>query len=319
MGLKFVFLMDPIERIDIDGDSTFVLMLESNRRGHEVFYAEVTALELDQGKPFVTARPAVVRREKGNHFDLGAPARLALDQVDAVFMRKDPPIETNYFLATLVLDRVDSSRVVMVNDPRGLRDYNEKLAALYFPHLMPPTIVTADRARLRSFIFETGRAVIKPLSTAGGTGVLFLERDDLNLGSAIDLLTGEGRVMIEAQGFIEAFEEGDKRIILLDGAPIGAINRRPKKGDLRANMHVGGTAEPSGLTDRDREICDALGPELSRRGLIFVGIDVIGGYLTEINVTSPTGLQEVNRFDGVSLEAQIIDHVEEKRRMLFLG
>ncbi len=313
MALKFVFLMDPIDRINIDADSTFVLMLESNQRGHEVYYAEITALELAEGAPFATVRPVVVRRQRGDHYQLGAPVRLALDEVDAVFMRKDPPVDANYFLATLVLDRVDASRVVMVNRPSALRDYNEKLAALFFPDLMPPTLVTADRARLRQFVEEVEHAVVKPLSGAGGFGILRVGRGDMNLGSAIDLLTNEGRVMIEAQAFIASVHEGDKRIILLDGEPIGAVNRRPRAGDLRANLHVGGAAEKSVLTERDQEICRAVGPELARRGLLFVGIDVIGGYLTEINVTSPTGLQEINRFDGVHLEAQIIDAVERKR------
>ncbi len=313
MALEFLFLMDPIERINIDADSTFVLMLESNRRGHQVYYAEITALELAEGAPFATVRPAVVRRKKGDHYELGAPLRIPLNELDAIFMRKDPPVDTNFILSTLVLDRVDASRVVMVNDPRALRDFNEKLAALYFPEMMPPTIVTADRARLRSFVEEVEHAVVKPLSGAGGFGILRVGRGDMNLGSAIDLLTNEGRTMIEAQAFISSVQEGDKRIILLDGEPIGAVNRRPKSGDLRANMHVGGVPEKSGLTERDREICAAVGPELRKRGLIFVGIDVIGGYLTEINVTSPTGLQEIDRFDGVCLEAQIIDAVERKR------
>ena len=313
MPLKLVFLMDPIERINVDTDSTFVLMLESNRRQHEVFYAEISALELAEGVPFATVRPAVVQRKKGDHYRLGEPVRLPLDEVDAIFMRKDPPVDTNFFLATLVLDRVDESRVVMVNRPRTLRDWNEKLSALFFPELMPPTLVSADRARLRSFVEEVEHAVVKPLSGAGGFGILRVGRGDMNLSAAIDLLTNEGRVMIEAQAFIASVSEGDKRIILLDGEPIGALNRRPRAGELRANLHVGGVAEQAALTDRDREICAAIGPELKKHGLLFVGIDVIGGYLTEINVTSPTGLQEIARLDGVQLEGQIIDAVERKR------
>jgi glutathione synthase len=313
MALKLLFLMDPIERINIDADSTFVLMLESNARRHEVFYAEISALELLEGAPFATVRPAVVRRKRPDHYELGEPVRVALNDMDAIFMRKDPPVDTNFFMATLVLDRVDESRVVMVNRSRTLRDWNEKLAALHFPELMPPTLVSADRARLRGFVEEVEHAVVKPLNGAGGFGVLRVGRGDMNLGSAIDLLTNEGRTMIEAQAFIGSVSEGDKRIILLDGEPIGAVNRRPRAGDLRANLHVGGAAEKAILTDRDREICDALRPELIARGLIFVGIDVIGGYLTEINVTSPTGLQEIDRLDGVSLEALIIDAVERKR------
>lgn len=311
--MKFVFLMDPIERINIDTDSTFVLMLESNRRGHEVYYAEINALELSEGKPFATVRQAVMQRKKGDHYRLGAPVRASLDEVDAIFMRKDPPVDPNFLLATLVLDRVDGSRVVMVNRPSTLRDWNEKLAALFFPDLIPPTLVSADRARLRSFVEDVEHAVVKPLLGAGGFGVLRVGRGDSNLGSALDLLTNEGRMMIEAQAFIASVSEGDKRIILSDGEPIGAVNRRPRAGELRANLHVGAVAEKTILTDRDREICNAIGPELRRRGLLFVGIDVIGGYLTEINVTSPTGLQEIARLDGVHLEAEIIDLVERKR------
>jgi glutathione synthase len=201
----------------------------------------------------------------------------------------------------------------MVNRPATLRDWNEKLAALFFPELMPPTLISADRASLRRFVEEVEHAVVKPLVGAGGFGVLRVGRGDMNLGSAIDLLTNEGRTMIEAQAFIASVSEGDKRIILCDGEPIGAVNRRPRPGDLRANLHVGGAAEKTILTDRDREICSAIGPELRRCGLIFVGIDVIGGYLTEINVTSPTGLQEIARLEGVQLEAEIIDAVERKR------
>jgi glutathione synthase len=316
MGLQLVFIMDPIERINIETDSTFVLMLEAEARGHAAYYAQIQDLELSGGEPFALARRAVVRRKRGDHHELGPVERIALSSADAVFMRKDPPIDVGYFLATLVLDRVDARRVVMVNDPQALRDYNEKLAALYFPELTPRTIVTANRARLTEFVHEVGQAVLKPLSFSGGAGVLRVGIGDLNLGSAIDLLTQEGRVMIEAQAFIEAFGDGDKRIILLDGAPIGAVNRRPRPGDIRANLHVGGVAERTVLSDRDRQICAAIGPELSRRGLVFVGIDVVGGFLTEINVTSPTGLQEANRLDGLKLEADILDWVEARRDVL---
>jgi len=231
-------------------------------------------------------------------------------------MRKDPPVDTNFIMSTLVLDRVDAERVVMVNRPQTLRDWNEKLAALFFPDLMPPTLVSADRARLRAFVEEVEHAVVKPLNGAGGFGILRVGRGDMNLGSAIDLLTNEGRTMIEAQAFIASVSEGDRRIILLDGEPIGVVNRRPKQGDLRANLHVGGLAEKAVLSHRDREICAAIGPELRRRGLIFVGIDVIGGYLTEINVTSPTGIQEIDHFDGACLEALILDWIEKKAREL---
>lgn len=314
--MRFVFLMDPLERINIHGDSTFVLMLESEQRGHEVWFAEPKDLELRDNHAFVEARRASVRREAGNHFTLGETTRLALDECDGVFSRKDPPFDVDYLISTFILDHVDRRRVVCVNDSQSIRDWNEKLSALRFPELMAKTIVTGNLKRLRAFIEEVGVAVVKPLSLAGGAGVLQLSHGDRNIGSALDLLTREGRSAIEAQAYIGAVVEGDKRIILLDGEPIGAINRRPKADDIRANMHVGGTAEKTGLSDREREICARIGPELSRRGLIFVGIDVIGGYLTEINVTSPTGLQEIARFDGSKPEAVIIDWVERKRVML---
>lgn len=312
MTADYVFIMDPIERIDIDADSTFVLMLEAEKRGHRVLYAQIRDLSQRGDEPWVTARPASLRRQRGDHVTLGEPVSMSLNDATAVFMRKDPPVDMDYILATWLLDRVDRSRVVLVNDSKGIRDMNEKLAALYWPELMPPTMISANRDDIRAFIKEHGKAVVKPLLAAGGSGVMLLEQGDRNTGSVLDLLTDEGRRAIEVQGYIAAVDEGDKRVVLLDGKPIGAVNRIPQKGDLRANMHVGGSAVKSSLSDRDREIAAAIGPELSRLGLVFVGIDVIGGFLTEVNVTSPTGLQEIDRFDGVSLEAQIIDWVEAK-------
>ena len=317
MSLTFVFLMDPIDRIDIDGDSTFVLMLASQERGHRVLYAHPRQLELRAGDPWVVgARPLTLDRRPGDYFSLGAPADVRLSETDAVFMRKDPPFDVEFLMYTYILDRVDRTRTVLVNDPQGLRDYNEKLAALFWPELMPPTLITADRRQARAFIAEHGKAVIKPLNGAGGSGVMMMTSDDRNLGSALDILTREGQQLIEVQGFVAAVDDGDKRVVLLDGEPIGAVNRVPSGGDIRANMHVGGRAEAAAVTDRDRTIAAALAPELVRRGLILVGIDVIGGFLTEVNVTSPTGLQEIDRFDGVSLENQVIARVEEKRAVL---
>lgn len=316
MALRFAFIMDPIEKIDIRGDSTFVLMLESQKRGHQLFYATPRSLFQRGGAPMLGAQPVTLERKPQDYFRLGPPTVLDLNQVDAVFMRKDPPFDQDYLLATWVLDRIDRTRVVCVNDPQGIRDFNEKLAALRWPELMAPTLIAADRQVLRAFLDEHGQAVVKPLLNAGGSGVILLEKGHRNVGSVLDLLTLEGQRMIEIQAYIPAVVAGDKRIVLLDGHPIGAVNRRPKADDIRANMHVGGQAEASTLTERDKEICRALQPELSRRGLVFVGIDVIGGHLTEVNVTSPTGLQEIDRFDGVCLEAQIIDWVERKRASL---
>lgn len=316
MAFTSLFLMDPIDRIDLDGDSTFVLMLECQARGHRLLYAHPRALAQRGARVQATVQPIELRRQQGDHFTVGAPETVWLDELDAVFMRKDPPFDEHFLVYTWLLDRVDTARTVMINDPRGLRDFNEKLAALRWPELMPPTLISATRSQIRGFIEEHGDVVVKPLLNAGGTGIIKLAPGDRNIGSVLDLLTREGTAMIEAQKYIPAVTAGDKRIIMLDGKPIGAVNRVPAADDIRANMHVGGRAERIGLDPRDQEICDALGPELSRRGLVFAGIDVIGGFLTEVNVTSPTGLQEIDRFDGVKLEAQIIDWVEQRRAEL---
>ena len=314
MPRVFLFLMDPLETVDIDADSTFVLMLEAQSRGHELLYAHPRALRQHGAIPRVTATPVKVQRRRGDHFSLGTPRECTLGDCDAVFMRKDPPFDTDFLVATYILDRVDPSKTVMVNAPQGLRDFNEKLSALRWPHLMPETLVAADRSALRKFIEAQGEVIVKPLDGAGGAGIVHLRAGDRNVGSILELLTFEGRRAIEAQAFVPDVRRGDKRVLLLDGEPIGAINRVPPSDDHRANMHVGGRAEPTPLSERDREIAAELGPELRRRGLIFVGIDVIGGLLTEVNVTSPTGLQEANRFNGTVLERLIIDRVEEKCR-----
>ena len=316
MTLRFLFLMDPIDRIDIHGDSTFVLMLESQVRGHQLMYAHPRALWLEGDQPWIRAQPVQVQRKLGDHFTLGEPEKIPVGHFDAVFMRKDPPFDVGFLTYTYLLDRVDQRRTVMVNNPQALRDFNEKLAALYWPELMPATIVAADREVLRSFIRKTNEAVVKPLDGAGGAGIVLLRDGDRNIGSVLDLLTEEGKRPIEAQAYVPAVVKGDKRLILLEGEPIGAVNRVPAPHDIRANMHVGGRAEASEITERDQEIARTLGPELKRRGLIFVGIDIIGGFLTEINVTSPTGLQEAGRFSGQKLETQIITRVEEKRAQL---
>ncbi|MBI4820755.1 MAG: glutathione synthase [Deltaproteobacteria bacterium] len=316
MALDLLFVMDPIDRISIDGDSTFVMMLEAQARGHRVLYAELRNLELLDGSPAAYATPVSLRRKRNDHFTLGSPELVRLDDMAAVFMRKDPPFDVEYLVSTWVLDRVDRKKVVLVNDPRGLRDSNEKLFALAFPGLSPRTLIARDQKRLRAFIDELGDCVVKPLTLAGGAGVIRLLRGDRNTGSVLDLLTQEGRVAIAAQAYIPAVAEGDRRILLIDGEPVGVVNRRPQANDLRSNMHVGGTPEKASLTERDREICRAVGPELRSRGLAFVGIDVIGGWLTEINVTSPTGIQEINRFDGSRIEADLIDWVEARHRSL---
>lgn len=316
MTFTSLFLMDPIDRIDLQGDSTFVLMLECQARGHRVLYAHPKALQQQGHAVQAIVQPIRVQAQQGAHFELGAPETVALNTLDAVFMRKDPPFDEHFLIYTWLLDRVDPSHTVMVNNPQALRDFNEKLAALRWPELMPPTLIAADRKRVRAFIEQHQQVVVKPLLNAGGTGIILLQAGDRNIGSVLDLLTQEGKAMIEAQRYIPDVTEGDKRIILLNGQPIGAVNRVPAADDIRANMHVGGQARKIGLTARDLEICAAVGPELARRGLIFTGIDVIGGFLTEVNVTSPTGLQEINRFNGVKLEAEIIDWVQARRAEL---
>lgn len=319
MSLQLVFVMDPIERINIDADSTFAIMREAQRRGHELLYSETGDLELEMDRAYARVRPLTVRQERGNHYLLGEPVRKALDEVHAVFMRKDPPFDVEYVMSTYILDRIDRRRVVLVNDPRGIRDSNEKLFALHFPELVPHTIVARHPRTLRAFIESEGEVVVKPLTGAGGAGVLQLRRGEVNISAVLELLTQEGRVAIMAQRYLPRVTEGDRRVILIDGQAVGVINRRPQAGELRSNMHVGGTAEPARLSPRDLEICERIGPELRARGLVFVGIDVIDGHLTEINVTSPTGIQEIDRFDGVCLEGLLLDWVEEKSSLLGSG
>lgn len=310
MGRTYLFLMDPIERIDIEADSTFALMLEAQRRGDDVWYAHPSALEWD-GAVYVPATKVFLERRAGAHVQFGETRRCAADEMSAIFMRRDPPYDVAYLVATYLLDRVDEERVVMVNRPSALRSINEKLSILPFADLCPRTIVTPHADRIHAFLGEVGAAVAKPLMQAGGEGVAFLQAGDRNLSVLIEILTQRGSTPIEVQAFVPNVTAGDKRIILLNGDPIGALNRRPKKGELRANMHVGGTPEPAVLTEREVEICRSIGPWLAEAGVVFAGIDVIDGFLTEVNVTSPTGLQEIDRFDGVCLEGQILDWVAQ--------
>lgn len=316
MSRGFLFVMDPIARINVAGDSTFVMMLEAQSRGHRVLYCEPADLELHRGTPYARAFPATVRRTLGDHYTLGAPERICLDDLDAVFMRKDPPVDVEFTMACQILDRADRGKVVMVNDPRSLTFSNEKLYAQVFADLGPETFVARRPERIREFVKEKGDVVVKPLDGAGGAGVVRLTHGDKNTRSIIELLTRDGRAFIAAQSYIPNVVEGDRRVLLIDGHARGVINRRPSGDDLRSNMHVGGTAERSELTARDHAIAARIGPSLRERGLIFVGIDVIDGLLTEINVTSPTGLQELARFTGLHLEVELVDSVEEKCRGL---
>ena len=303
--------MDPIESINIDADSTFVLALEAQARGYALWHYHPKALSFEEGRVTARAHPLTLRREKGSHFTLGEPAQLDLAKADVVLMRQDPPFDMAYITATHVLEHIHPKTLV-VNDPVSVRNAPEKLLVTHFAELMPPTLITADPTQIKAFRQRHGDIIVKPLFGNGGAGVFHLKPDDSNLNALLELFTERSREPVIVQRYLPEVRQGDKRIILIDGEPAGAINRVPAAGEARSNMHVGGRPEKSALTARDREICAAIGPTLKQQGLIFVGIDVIGDYLTEINVTSPTGLQEINRFDGTKLEAEIWDAIEAK-------
>jgi len=312
MSLAVAIQMDPIESVNIDADSTFVLALEAQARGHALWHYLPRDLSLKGARVVARARPLQVRREKGNHFTLGEAVSLDLATVDVVLMRQDPPFDMAYITATHLLEHVHPKTLV-VNDPAQVRNAPEKLYVTHFPELMPPTLITSDRLEIAAFRREHGDIIVKPLFGNGGAGVFHIKPDDTNLNSLLELFTGLYREPIVVQRYVPAVREGDKRIILIDGEAAGAVNRVPAEGESRSNLHVGGKPVKSTLTNREHDICAAIGPSLKARGLVFVGIDVIGGYLTEINVTSPTGLQEINRFDGAKLEAKIWDAIEARR------
>lgn len=311
MALKVAIQMDHVASIDIAGDSTFVMAMEAQKRGHALYHYGPGALVMDAGRILATAEPMEVRREVGNHFTLGAPETIDLADVDVVLMRQDPPFDMSYITATHLLEHVHPKTLV-VNDPAEVRNAPEKLFVTRFPEFMPPTLIATDRDRILAFREEHKDIILKPLFGNGGARVFHVKPDDENFNALLEMFSENYREPIIAQAYLADVRDGDKRIILIDGEIAGATNRVPKEGEARSNMHVGGTAVKSELTDRERDICAALRPELKARGLIFVGIDVIGGYMTEINVTSPTGLQEINEFDDVCLEADIWDAIEAK-------
>ena len=311
MSLAVAIQMDPMEAVDIDADSTFVLALEAQARGHGLYHYLPQELSFAAGRVRARARPLEVRRRKGDHFSLGAPETLDLAIVDVVLMRQDPPFDMAYITATHILEHIRPGTLV-VNDPASVRNAPEKLFVTHFPELMPPTLITTDRDRIHEFRKEHRDIIIKPLFGNGGAGVFHVAPDDENLNALLEMFTRLFREPIVVQAYLPAVREGDKRIILIEGEAVGAINRVPPPGEARANMHVGARPEKSTLDKRDEEICAAIGPTLRQRGLVFVGIDVIGGYMTEINVTSPTGIQEINRFDEVRLEARIWDAIEAR-------
>ncbi|TKD26337.1 glutathione synthase [Rhodobacter capsulatus] len=312
MALKVAFQMDPIAAVNINGDSTFRIALEAQERGHALFYYTPDRLIYRQGRVLARGWPLSVRREQGNHFTLGAEAEIDLAEMDVVWLRQDPPFDMGYITTTHLLDRIHPKTLV-VNDPFWVRNYPEKLLVLDFPDLTPPTLIARDLTVIRDFKAEHGDVILKPLYGNGGAGVFRLDPNDRNLASLHELFTSINREPMIVQKYVPAVIKGDKRIILVDGEPVGAINRVPAAGETRSNMHVGGRPEPTQLTDREREICAAIGPTLREKGQIFVGIDVIGDWLTEINVTSPTGIQELERFDGTNVAEKIWQVIEAKR------
>lgn len=311
--MRFAFIMDPIQNVLIDKDTTFVFMLESQLRGHEVHYLEMNDLFVDHARAMGRARRIELRREYRNHFTFHEEHTGPLGDFDAVFMRKDPPFDVAYLHATQLLDLAQRDGAFVMNRPSGLRAANEKLFALNFPTVIPPTLVSQDPNRIKEFLHELGgEMIIKPIDGHGGSGIFYVHREDRNLNSLLETATREGREAIIAQRYLPEVRQGDKRLIVLNGAPLGCTLRVPRSDEHRGNIHVGGTCIKAEVTPRDREICREVGPRLREEGLYFVGLDIIGDYLTEVNVTSPTGVQEINALDNVRLEAQVIDLVERQ-------
>lgn len=309
--MKIAFQMDPIDAVDIRADSSFRLAEEAQARGHDLFYYSPDQLAYEEGVITARGQDMVVRREQGNHVDLGPMKKVDLKDFDVIWLRQDPPFDMHYITSTHLLDRLKDD-VLVVNDPFWVRNYPEKLLVLDFPDLTPPTTIARDLETIKAFKAKHQDVILKPLYGNGGAGVFRLDANDRNLSSLHELFTGFSREPLIVQKFLPDVSNGDKRVILVDGEPVGAINRVPAAGETRSNMHVGGRPEKIGLTERDLEICAAIGPLLKEKGQVFVGIDVIGDYLTEINVTSPTGIQELERFDGVNIAEKIWQAIEAK-------
>ena len=312
MKLRMAFVMDPVGEINTEKDTTFVLMLEAQARGHEVWYLELKDIFIKNARAYGNATELTLQRGQ-DYYKLGVTEVVELESFDAVWMRKDPPFNQDYIYATYILSLIDGTKTKVINEPGGIRESNEKLYTLYFPEWIPESLVTKDLTQLNVFLDEVGgEIVVKPLDGHGGEGVFYVRQGDRNANVILETVTDFGKRYVLAQKFIEKVREGDKRIILLNGEPLGAVLRVPKGGgEFRCNFHSGGSPAKSDLTERDLEICEALGPRLREDGLYFVGIDVIGGYITEINTTSPTGVQEINRLNGVKLEADVIDFAEK--------
>ena len=312
MSLKAAIQMDPIGLINIDGDSTFRIMEEAQARGHSLFYYTPDKLAYQEGRVIAKGWPVTVQRVHGDHFRLGDEIEVDLSDFDVLWLRQDPPFDMGYITTTHILDMIHPDTLV-VNDPFWVRNYPEKLLVLNFPDLTPPTMIARDLETLKEFRARHGDVILKPLYGNGGAGVFKLSQGDSNLASLHEMFAGINREPLIMQKFLPDVSKGDKRVILVDGEPVGAINRVPAAGETRSNMHVGGRPEKVDLTERDLEICAAIGPLLREKGQVFVGIDVIGDWLTEINVTSPTGLQELERFEGTNVTAKIWKAIEARR------
>ena len=312
MSLKVAVQMDPIEGINIEGDTTFLMMETAQARGHSLFVYTTHTLAMDEGRVFARGRDVSVRRTVGDHASLGHYRRVELTEFDVILLRQDPPFDMNYITLTHLLERIHP-RTLVVNPPASVRNAPEKILVTEFPELMPPTLVTRDRELIHAFRKEHGNIIVKPLYGNGGAGVFFIQEGDHNLASLLELFELNYREPFMIQRYLPEVRAGDKRIILVDGEPIMGLNRVPSDGEARSNMHAGGRPELSPLTPRELEICAAIGPALKARDLIFVGIDVIGGYLTEINVTSPTGIREIKRFGGPDIAPLIWDAIEKRR------
>lgn len=312
MPLKIAVQMDHVSTVSIAGDTTFALSLEAQRRGHALYHYTPDRLSLTNGKVFARVEEMTVRDEKGDHFSLGEPVRTDLSDMDVVLLRQDPPFDMNYITTTHILERIHPGTLV-VNDPAWVRNSPEKIFVTEFAELMPETLITKDPQEVAAFRREYGDIIVKPLYGNGGAGIFHLHEADRNLASLLEMFSQLFREPFIVQRYLKEVRAGDKRIILIDGEPVGAVNRVPAESESRSNMHVGGRAEKAGLTEREREICAAIGPSLRQRGFILVGIDVIGDYMTEINVTSPTGIREIKRFGGADIAALFWDAVEAKR------
>ncbi|MYZ47418.1 glutathione synthase [Propylenella binzhouense] len=312
MTFQVAVQMDHISGISIAGDTTFALMLEAQRRGHSLLHYTPERLSLRNGRVSAPMEPVKVAEEQGRHAQLGALRTVDLGECDIVLMRQDPPFDMAYITATHILEMAPPATLV-VNDPKEVRNAPEKLYVMAYPELMPETLITRDPEAVRAFRKEFGDIIVKPLYGNGGAAVFRLREDDENLSALLEIFVDRFREPFVVQRYLPAVRQGDKRIILVEGEPVGAINRIPALGDARSNMHVGGKATPAEMTDRDREICARIGPDLKARGLLLVGIDVIGDCLTEINVTSPTGIREVKRFGGADIAALVWDAIEAKK------